>query len=89
MHNVTNHDINRIHHDFEAQTQQIEKCLQFFEHQLLMYCDDGGHFVGNNELQPFEEIQVRQQMHEKDDYDNLVSKEAISKGMSADEREIV
>lgn len=43
----------------------------------------------SNMLEGFEEIRARQQMHERDDFDNLTSKEAIRGGMTVEERQLV
>lgn len=47
------------------------------------------HLTDNRELQSFEEIKHRQQLHEKDDYENLTSKQAIDNSMSPEERILV
>lgn len=45
--------------------------------------------TATKELQTFEEIKVRRKMHETDDYENLVCKEAIDNSMNGPERDLI
>jgi hypothetical protein len=84
-------EINQLHNEFDAKTSELQKCLNFFEHQLLMYL--GTPFQSDSsakkELQTFEEIRERRKMHETDDYENLVCKEAVENSMNAEEKSLI
>lgn len=82
-----------MHHEFDHDTSEIQKCINFYEHQLLLYLgnqpskSEGN--PGHRELETYEEIKVRRKIHETDDYVNLVCKEAIDNSMNGVERDLV
>ena len=80
-----------MHNDFDSRTQEIQKCLNFYDEQILMY--RGPSIYGppslNSELQPFDIIRERRRMHETDDYANLKGKFAIEHSMNPHEKESI
>lgn len=84
-------ELNHIHQEFETQTSELQKCLNFYDHQLLMYLGTpfGSETSAKKELQTFEEIRVRRQMHENDDYVNFVCKQAVDNSMNKEEKHLI
>ena len=76
---VTNDKIQSLHSEYDHNTSELRKALQFYEHQLFIHM---GHplLAGrtSRELDSFDEVKKRATMHEVDDYINLKSKQATA-----------
>jgi hypothetical protein len=84
--------LQKVHTEYNQDAEDLQKCIHFFEQQLMMFADDvdiDRPIPIPGELESFEQIKNRRAIHEKDDQLNFTGKDAIQHSMNQREKQLI